>query len=97
MPGQISVNNMMYYEQARLKTFERNWSQQSIDPRILAKTGLYFVGPGDKVKCAFCNKFFAVVSLDNVLDMHELCPLICRFKTPNVPIQPGNYFQSHSI
>lgn len=100
IPSQISANEIMYYEQERLKTFERNWPHQSIDPRKLAKIGLYFVGRGDTVTCPFCHKFFRhLESFERALDIHMFhrCPLLCRFKTPNVPVQPGKYSQSHSI
>lgn len=98
IPSQMSANKIMYYEQERLKTFERNWPRQSIDPRKLAKIGLYFVGPGDTVTCPFCKKFLRhFQDFENALHMHYRCPLLCRFKTPNVPIQPGKYSQSHLI
>ncbi|XP_031616678.1 death-associated inhibitor of apoptosis 1 isoform X3 [Contarinia nasturtii] len=91
IPSQISANEIMYYEQERLKTFECNWPHQSIDPRKLAKIGLYFVGRGDTVTCPFCHNFLRHLrSFEHAFNIHKfyLCPLLCRFKTPNVPIQP---------
>lgn len=42
-------------EKYRLKTFKSNWPHAFILPSILAKTGLYYIGPHDKVKCYFCK------------------------------------------
>lgn len=88
--SQMAAENLMYYEQERLKTFDDKWPNPSIDPRKMAKIGFYFVGPGNKVTCPFCKDFFyGFGSFQRALYMHESCPFICRFKTPNVPIEPG--------
>lgn len=87
---QMAAENLMYYEQERLKTFDDKWPNPSIDSRKMAKIGFYFVGPGNKVTCPFCKKFFYDFgSFESALYMHKSCPFICRFKTPNVPIEPG--------
>lgn len=43
------------YEQYRLETFN-NWPQRAaVDKHDLATNGFYYLGEGDRVKCAFCN------------------------------------------
>lgn len=50
-----SFENQMYSEENRLKTFNSTWPHPFIDPKMLAKTGLYFVEPDDDVKCNICG------------------------------------------
>ena len=45
----------LHYEQYRLETFN-NWPQRAaVDKHDLAMNGFYYLGDGDRVKCAFCN------------------------------------------
>ncbi|XP_008184238.2 baculoviral IAP repeat-containing protein 7-B-like [Acyrthosiphon pisum] len=39
----------------RLKTFAGVWKLQFITPTQMAKAGLYYVGPQDRVRCTFCS------------------------------------------
>lgn len=43
----------LHKEDQRFKTFDSTWPHNFITPRILAKTGFYFTGPHDIVKCFF--------------------------------------------
>lgn len=83
----------MYFEEIRLKTFDGNWPLTFIEPRILAKTGFYFIGPFDQVKCQFCKvQIINWEHGDNEVDEHKRwspnCPFLKRRKTDNVPLEP---------
>lgn len=80
-------------EEQRFKTFDTNWPHSFIAPRILAKTGFYFTGPHDQVKCFFCGVvvYRWEIGDDEVHEHSRLspnCPLLRRQKTLNVPIEP---------
>lgn len=48
-------SNLLNYSE-RLETFDGFWFQElEQSPAALAENGFYYVGPGDKVKCAFCK------------------------------------------
>ncbi|XP_046551212.1 E3 ubiquitin-protein ligase XIAP-like [Haliotis rubra] len=50
------VNNPLHMESNRLKTFEGKWPAQTpVTPKALARDGFYYIGPGDRVRCAFCT------------------------------------------
>jgi len=77
-------------ENERLKTFE-NWPLVFIEKEILAKTGFFFTGDDDKVKCYFCEvEIGRWESTDNPISEHQRwspnCPLLRRRTTNNVPI-----------
>lgn len=89
----IDLNN----EENRLKTFEDNWPHVHISPRILAKTGCYYIGPYDQVKCHFCKiKISSWEIGSNEINEHELecshsykiCPLLYQKETLNIPLEP---------
>ena len=47
----------MWQEALRRDTFAGNWSPDNpVSVEDLARAGLYYTGPGDRVKCAFCHK-----------------------------------------
>lgn len=47
---------LMKREKLRLLTYH-NWPFCNlVDPQHLAKSGLYYIGPQERVKCAFCNE-----------------------------------------
>lgn len=80
------------YEKTRFESFEFDWPHCYISPKILAKTGFYFLGPYDRVKCQFC--FIDLCSWemgDNEVDEHlrwsPHCPLLKRQQTMNIPIE----------
>lgn len=83
----------MYREDLRLKSFEGRWPHTFIEARILAKTGFYFIGPSDQVKCYFCKVEIGRWEVeDDVVTEHVRwspnCPLLKRRNTANEPIQP---------
>lgn len=47
--------NEMNYEVNRKNTFNDVWPHAYINPRLLARTGFYYIGPYDQVKCNFCG------------------------------------------
>lgn len=88
-----SIMNELYREDARLKTFEQKWPHNYLSPRVLAKTGFYFIGPVDQVKCYFCKvEIGHWESEDNEVTEHTRwspnCPLLKRRETTNVPNEP---------
>lgn len=89
---QMSTNDLSR-EENRLKTFDTNWPLTFISPRILAKTGFYYLGPHDQVKCYFCKvEISSWESGDNEVSEHSRwspnCPLLRRRETANVPLEP---------
>lgn len=77
------------FEESRLKTFERTWPHSFISPRVLARTGFYFVGPFDRVQCYFCNiQLGQWVDGDDEIDEHirwsPYCPFLNRCETSNI-------------
>lgn len=83
----------MHKEEQRFNTFDANWPHHFIAPRILAKTGFYFIGPHDQVKCFFCGVIvYRWKNDDDEVYEHcrwsPNCPLLRRRKTLNVPIEP---------
>ena len=82
----------LYSEKERLATFDGNWSPDyPVLPRDLARDGLYYVGPGDRVKCVFCEKTLRLWELgDDVKTEHRrnypTCPFVLgRCTEMNVP------------
>lgn len=78
-------------EDVRRKTFGPNWPHRHLDPDLLARTGFYFVGPHDNVKCFFCKvEIGRFEENDEEVTEHQRwsnnCPLLRRRSTQNVPI-----------
>lgn len=88
------------YENHRLKTFDDvGWPHNFINPEKLAKTGFYYVGPFDQVKCYFCKLVVWrwEIGDDEVKDhirWAPCCPLLRRRQTTNVPIEPVSDFDN---
>ena len=62
----------MSSEEARLRSFLRWPYSNLIQPLDLAKAGMYFIGPGDLVQCAFCQgKLEGWSRGDNPLEEHR--------------------------
>ncbi|XP_031616848.1 death-associated inhibitor of apoptosis 1-like [Contarinia nasturtii] len=88
--------NYMNDEKNRLNTFDDSWPHIHISPHILAKTGFYFIGlnnSNDRVKCNFCKvEVQDWETGDKVLNEHlrwsRNCPLLNRWKTQNLPMEP---------
>lgn len=86
----MSINDLNR-EEHRLRTFNENWPHAFIDINILAKTGFYYTGPHDQVKCHFCGLQAASWEMgDNEIYEHRRwspnCPLLQQGNTANVPI-----------
>ena len=85
----------MRYEQARLRSFAHWPKSDMIQPSNLARAGMYFIGPGDRVQCAFCKgKLEGWIRGDNPLEEHRKhFGARCRFmqgaQVGNVPIVQG--------
>lgn len=81
------------YEKNRLETFKAHWSVPYISSRVLAKTGFFYKGPHDNVKCHFCKVEISSWKLeDNEVKKHQnrnrYCPLLKQNTTSNVPSEP---------
>lgn len=81
------------YESWRLKSFGVEWksSNSMADKNILAKTGFFYSGETDKIKCYFCNIVLECSSIiDDLLIGHlsysPHCPLLNLKVTDNEPI-----------
>lgn len=90
-----SMSTDMCCEELRVKTFDERWPHTFLEPRILAKTGFYFIGPYDQLKCYFCKvEVGRWENGDNEVTEHirwsPNCPLLKRRETTNVPIEPTN-------
>ncbi|XP_065361636.1 death-associated inhibitor of apoptosis 1-like [Calliphora vicina] len=77
-------------EDERLQTFD-NWPLNWLDKNILAATGMFYTGDGDKTKCYFCEIMIGKWELqDDPVQEHlrwsPNCPLLKRRLTSNVPI-----------
>ena len=93
----------MRYEQARLRSFAHWPKSDMIQPSNLARAGMYFIGPGDRVQCAFCKgKLEGWIRGDNPLKEHRIhFGTRCRFmqgaQVRNVPIVEGVGIYSTNI
>lgn len=82
------------FEENRLKTFDDiDWPHDFISTETLAKTGFYYHGPPDQVRCYFCKVVVRNWSPgDSEVGEHMFwssnCPLLRRRRTNNIPIQP---------
>lgn len=90
-------SNHFHYEKYRLKSFDVNgWPHEQINPKILAKTGFYYTGTPNKVKCFFCTLIINWPQSMNdkeTVATHKLRSPYCRFlrrhnNTSNVPLEP---------
>lgn len=84
------VANSLNQESRRLITFTcAPWPHKFISPKILAKTGCYYIGPNDMVKCYFCAvEIHSWVPGDDEVKEHlrwsPNCPFLKRRKTNNI-------------
>lgn len=77
-------------EEDRLKSFEE-WNIPFLDKNLLARTGFYYYGKKDHVRCNFCHVILCCWERhDDVVQEHlrwsPHCKLITGRKTNNVPI-----------
>lgn len=81
----------MNNELTRLSTFH-SWPLSFIDKHQLARFGFFYYGPGDLVKCFFCDTEIGMweegddVLTDHIRWSQNTCPLILGHPTNNVPI-----------
>lgn len=80
-------------EESRLESFGANWPHAYMDPAKLAKTGFFFIGPSDQVKCYFCGLELGSWEMrDDEVTEHirwaEHCPLLNQRETSNIPLDP---------
>ena len=52
-PDQPKIERMKE-EKARLESFPHCWAESAVSKEDVAKAGMYYIGPGDRVRCAFC-------------------------------------------
>ena len=73
--------NLMRYECMRLQTFD-DWPEDAcVRVRDVARAGMYHIGPGDRVRCAFCLNVLKMWEAgDDPDDVHRRqfpqCPLV---------------------
>lgn len=89
--GALSDAANLNREDERRKTFGVAWPHAHLDPDVLARTGFYFVGPHDNVKCYFCKvEIGRFDPNDQEVTEHQRwsnnCPLLRRRETQNVPV-----------
>ena len=98
-----SSTRQLYNEKERLSTFQGRWSPDySVLPTDLARDGLYYIGPGDKVKCVFCQKTLRGWEPGDVVEqehrrIYPNCPFVLgRCLHMNVPLNSPETMQ-HSF
>lgn len=80
------------YESFRLKTFEKNWNNLFLRKDILARSGFYFIGPRDRVKCFFCEiQVEKWMPGEDEIAEHKKwspqCPQLKNMSTCNIPLR----------
>lgn len=93
-PPNVSFLN---HESNRLAAFE-SWTVPFIDKKLLARTGFYYIGPNDLVKCFYCKVEIGMWEPDdNVINEHlkwsPSCRLISGRETENIPIDTNAFRQ----
>jgi hypothetical protein len=81
----------MRSEATRLETYDRFSLDANVKPADLAKSGFFYVGPSDRVRCAFCNlNLHNWEAGDNPHVEHQryapTCPFIRGQDVGNIPI-----------
>ena len=85
----------MRFEVSRLRTLSYWPKPEAVRPDEIARAGMYFTGPGDRLQCAFCRgKLEGWIQGDDPLEEHRKhfgsrCPLFLGTMTGNVPIVQG--------
>ena len=85
----------MRFEVSRLRTLSSWPKPNAVRPDEIARAGMYFTGPGDRLQCAFCRgKLEGWIQGDDPLEEHRKhfgsrCPLFLGTMTGNVPIVQG--------
>lgn len=84
------MNDIFHREDERLKTFD-HWPLEWLDKSELARTGMFYTGEADKVKCYFCEvEIGRWEEQDAPVAEHMRwspnCPLLRRRTTNNMPV-----------
>ena len=82
-------------EALRLETFHSWPISASQNPEALAKNGFYYIGPSDRVRCAFCSGILKSWRFsDDPCREHKIhfpqCPFVRNIDVGNIPISSGN-------
>lgn len=78
-------------EVIRNNTFKKTWPHKHIEPKKLAESGFFYVGPFDRVQCVFCKTVLEKWEpYDDVKGEHERfapnCPLLMEAAAENIPL-----------
>ncbi|XP_067675407.1 baculoviral IAP repeat-containing protein 7-like isoform X2 [Haliotis asinina] len=89
-------------EETRLQTFEHWPLASAIKPEQLAKTGFYYIGPSDRVKCVFCNGILkSWLPNDDPATEHRFhfphCPFLQGKDVGNVPMATEQVARPRSL
>ncbi len=89
-------NTSMHSESARLATY-KDWPKRStVSPFCLARTGLYYTGPVDRVECAFCHGKLQgwmqgdVPEVEHLKHFGRRCGFLQGNLTGNIPIDTSD-------
>ena len=101
----------MIYEMYRIESFI-HWPLAYISVNDLAKTGFYYTGKGDRVRCNFCDLEVYEWNAEDIPEKEHAkwapnCPMIekkTQRKCDNKPFKPeshlcdlASFFESHTI
>ncbi|XP_069499467.1 baculoviral IAP repeat-containing protein 7-B-like [Ambystoma mexicanum] len=81
----------MRCEEYRLQTFRHRWpSSAPVSPIDLARSGFFYIGPGDRVQCFSCGGILKSWELgENVMAEHQrffpICPFVLGREVHNRP------------
>ncbi|KAJ1079876.1 hypothetical protein NDU88_000108 [Pleurodeles waltl] len=96
-PGWAAVDcrqASMVSEEARLRTFQHWPSSAPVSPVDLARSGFFYLGPGDRVQCFSCRGVLKCWAAgENVMSEHQkffpICPFVLGREVRNRPrVQP---------
>lgn len=90
----IFIDTIMLDEKKRHRSFSNGWPHEKLYMNInhLAKTGFYYTGVNDCVKCVFCGiDIHSWESSDNIIHEHYKFSPHCKFL--NAPEKTDNIFE----
>ena len=80
-------------ESVRLETFTTWATDAPVDKHIIAKAGFYYIGPGDRVRCAFCYNVLRMWEEGDIPEREHKkffprCPFVSNALTcGNIPVE----------
>lgn len=86
----------MKREKMRLKTYVEWPENAAVSKQEVAKAGFYHIGPGDRVRCAFCFNVLRMwdrgdIPADEHLKYFPNCPMVTnRHAVGNIPLEDDN-------